>query len=131
MYNCTIKKQNRPIFHHLVGGLHWIALIGLVVLPCLGIIPAGYGGWITHPPVGYAEPPHRPGRRFLWRRCSWRHFHWRAAWGYARCSFPSVGRQLWLLVVLSALSPGEVPRGAPSVSWWALCLLTCIIWARS
>ena len=122
MHNCTIKKQSRPNSRRLVGGLHWIALIGLVVLPCLGIIPAGYAGWITDPPVRYAEPPRRRARRFPRQRCSWRHFHWRAAWDYACRSYHRVGWQVWLLVTLSGLLPGEVHQETP-VSWWAWCVL--------
>ena len=123
MCNCTIKKQNRPISHRLVGGLHWIALIGLILLPCLGVIPTGYGGWITHPPIWYVEPVQRRVRRSLWVRCSWRHFHWRAAWSYARRSYQRVGWQVWLLVTLAGLLSVEVPQGASSVSWWAWCVL--------
>ena len=65
MHNCIIKGENRPIARRLVEGLHWIALIGLVALPCLGIIPEGYRGWITHTLVWYAEPPRRRGRRLV------------------------------------------------------------------
>ena len=123
MRNCTIKKQNRPISCRLVEALHWIALIGLVVLPCLGIIPEGYRGWITEPPVWYAEPPRRRGRRFPGCRCSWRHFHWRVAWDYARHSYYRVGWQMWLLVMLSGLLSVGVSQEAPMTSWGALCLL--------
>jgi len=121
MRNCTIKEQNRPISCRLVEGLHWIALIGLVVLPWLGIIPDGYQGWITHPPVRYVEPTRRRARRFPQLRCSWRHFHWRAAWDYACRSYQRVGWQVWLLVTLSGLLSVEVSQEASSGSWWAWC----------
>ena len=123
MYNCTIKKQSRPISRCLVEGLHWIALIGLVVLPCLGIIPEGYQGWVTDPPVRYAEPPQWQGCRSPRQRCSWRHFHWRVAWDYARRSYRWVGWQVWLLVTLSGLLTVGVPQEAPSVSGGACWVL--------
>ena len=123
MHNCTIKKQNRPISRRLVEGLHWIALFGLVARPRLGIIPVGYQGWITEPPVLYAESPRRRGRRSSGRRCSWRRFHWRAAWDYARRSYQRVGWQVWLLVTLSGLHTVGVAQEAPLVSWGACCVL--------
>ena len=116
MHNCTIKKQSRPISRRLVEGLHWIALIGLVLLPCLGVIPEGYRGWITDPPVWYAEPPRRRVGCSPGLRCSWRHFHWRVAWDYARHSYHRVGWQVWLLVSLSGLLSVGVSQQAPTTS---------------
>ncbi len=116
MYNCIIKGQNTPVSRRLVEGLHWIALIGLVALPCLGIIPEGYRGWITHPPVWYAEPLRRRVGHSPGRRCSWRHFHWRVAWDYACRSYHRVGWQVWLLVTLWGFLSVEVPQQAPTAS---------------
>jgi len=116
MHNCTIEKQNRPISRRLVEGLHWIALIGLVALPCLGIIPGGYQGCVTHPPVWYAEPPRWRAGRSPGRRCSWQHFEWRVAWDYARCSYHRVGWQVWLLVTLLGFLSVEVPQQTPTGS---------------
>ncbi|MFQ5858851.1 MAG: hypothetical protein ACE5LU_24895, partial [Anaerolineae bacterium] len=119
MHKYTIIGHWGPMVRDLVGVLSWIALVGLVVLPCLGIIPAGYAGWITHPPVWYAEPRQGPERQRAPRWRGWRHFHWRAAGGYASRSLGSVGWQVWLLVTLSIpLSLGEQANRA-GVSWWA------------
>ena len=135
MHNCIIERQNRPIARRLVGGLHWIALIGLVVLPCLGGIPRGYQGWITHPPVWYAEPPRRPVGHSPGRRCSWRYFHWRVAWDNACQSYHRVGWQVWLLLTLSGFLSVGVSQQASTTSgvlspveglsrgWLAWCVL--------
>lgn len=119
MRHYTIVEQSGPIACSLFEGLHWIALIGLVMLPCLGSTPAGYAGWITNPPAWYAEPSRWLACRFPQRRCSWRHVHWGAAWGYACRSVQRIGWQVWLLVMLSGPLPVAVLQEVAPVRWWA------------
>lgn len=123
MHNCITIAPRNANFRLLMAGLAWIALLGLVLLPCLRVFPDGYVGWITYPPVRYAEPRYRPARRGPRPWTGWRHFQGRAAWHHARHSFPAVGWQLWGLVVLSApLGVGVSPEGV-SVHGAAWCLL--------
>jgi len=118
----TIIARSRPISYQLAEGLHWIALISLILLPCWGIILDGHEGWITNPPIWYAEPPRRPTRWHPQRSCGRQHFHRQAAWAYARRSFEQVMWQQWLLVtlcgLLSAVGEGD---GLP-MRWWAVSL---------
>ena len=119
----TIIARSRPISYQLAEGLHWIALISLILLPCWGIILDGHEGWITNPPIRYAEPPRRPTRRHPQQSCGRRHFHRQAAWAYARRSFEQVMWQQWLLVTLCGLLSVVGEGDGLPMRWWAVCLL--------
>jgi len=72
----------------LPGTLHWPAVVSLLVLPILGVIPDGYGGWVVCPPPIYAQASLRPACRHL---PPWGRLCWQAAWAYARHSYPRLG----------------------------------------
>ena len=118
MTYCTTTRQIRRTLWPLAGGLHWIALTGLLLLPALGLVPDSYGGWVTCPPVAYATAPSRPSHS-CWHR--WRHFCWRSAWTYARRTGSRVVWQTCLLLLLAGpLPPARwvlLLLGLPLVRW--------------
>jgi len=102
MTYCTTTQQLRRILWPLLSGLHWVALVSLLLLPTLGLVPDSYGGWVTCPPVLYATPPYRHVHH---GGHHWQHFCWRSAWAYARRTYCRVVWQTGLLLVLSGPLP--------------------------
>jgi len=114
----ALLRRRQAVGRRLFAGLCWVALLGLGLLPCLGLTPAGYEGWLTQPPVWYGPPPPRVGRHSQQGHACW-HLHWSAAWAYARRSSQSLGWQLWLLLLL-----GLVPS---LVGSWDTCGLVLVL----
>lgn len=114
----------------MMAGLSWAALMGLVILPCLGIIPTGYAGWHTDPPVKYAAARGGAKRRCPGGNCAWRHFQWQAAREYGGRHLPQVGWGMWLMVTLSAPLPvngwAVGMLGVPVMRW--LVAVSAVAW---
>jgi transposase-like protein len=112
MGNYTLASQYWSNLRSLFRIASQLAMIGLVVWPCLGVTPEGYGGWLASPPVWYGEgrrrEGRRPGIRRWWARC----VTWREGWEYVCQSWERVGWQIWLVVML-----GEPLRLEEQVSW--------------
>lgn len=120
MNNYTLSVRQTPSFHHLFKQLTNFALLSLILLPCWGVIPDGYAGWLTNPPVYYEQAGQKKKKR-AGRTASWRQWHWRAGWGYGRERLSRTGYQIGLMILLSApLSLG---------AWgWGLWLLPAVDW---
>ena len=82
MSSAALIRRRQSVGRRLFAGLCWVALLGLGLLPGVGLIPAGYEGWITHPPVWYVPPPRQRVRRHSQRGHACWHFHWSAAWTF-------------------------------------------------
>jgi transposase-like protein len=118
MRNHITNKRKKSNLRGLFALVFWLAGCILVGHLCGGIIPEAYGGLITHPPVCSVEAPTPPARQHSPRGRLRGHFHGRAAWVYAGRTFPQLGWQLWLLVVLSGVS-SAVGAGDPLPGRWA------------
>lgn len=119
MRHYTTVVPNEPILRHLFTGLLRLALLGMVLLPWWGVIPEGYAGWLTDPPILYGNRPET--KRVRSPGASWRHVHWRGAWGYAGRRLSRAAYQMGLLLLVSApLSLG---------AWgWGVLLLPLMRW---
>lgn len=120
MNNYTTPTQNKLIANYVFNGLTQLALLTLILLPCLGVLPKGYAGWLTNPPVQYEQQPGK-NKRHPRSKLSRRHFQWQAAWEYARPGLSRTGYQIWLMIIISLpLSLGE---------WgWGLVVLPIVRW---
>lgn len=100
MGNYTIVSSSWSNLRGLFRVASQLAMIGLVVWPCWGIIPEGYGGWLTCPPVWYGEASRGRERRVGAGRHWARFITWREGREYVRRSWERVGWQVWLVMML-------------------------------
>jgi transposase-like protein len=113
MSHYTLASPSRSNLRNLFRAASQLAMIGLVVWACWGVIPEGYGGWLTCPPDWYGEGRGRRKQRVGAGRRWARLITWRGGWEYVRGSWGRIGWQLWLVIMLCG--PLRVEE---QVSWW-------------
>ena len=120
----------KPIVHKLFNGLTRLALLTLILLPCLGVLPKGYGGWLANPPVQYQQAPKKE-KHPSQPRPSWRQFQWQTAWKYAGPRLVNTGYQVGLMLALTLpLKPGAWKGGMlaalPLLRW--MVAVSAVAW---